>query len=101
MCKLLTTLFLLSFAVAAFAQSDRGIITGTVTDTSGAVVANAAIQAKQLETGAVFPTTTTGTGNYTLTELPVGLLRNHGHGPRLQEICAIRNHCRGRADAAY
>ncbi len=72
MRKLLTTLFLLSFAVAAFAQSDRGIITGTVTDTSGAVVANAAIQAKQLETGAVFPTTTTGTGNYTLTELPVG-----------------------------
>jgi len=72
MRSLLTTLFLLLVASAAFAQSDRGIITGTVTDTSGAVVANAAIEAKHLETGAVFPTTTTGTGSYTLSELPVG-----------------------------
>ena len=55
-----------------FAQSDRGIITGTVTDTTGAVIANAQIEAKQLETGSLFPTTSTGTGNYTLTQLPVG-----------------------------
>ena len=60
------------FALSAFAQSDRGIITGTVTDTSGAVVASAAIEAKQLETGSLFPTTSTGTGSYTLSELPVG-----------------------------
>jgi hypothetical protein len=59
-------------ASAMFAQSDRGTITGTVTDTSGAVVANAQIQAKQLETGSLFPTTSTDTGNYTLTQLPVG-----------------------------
>jgi len=63
---------LLLFASVAWAQSDRGIITGTVTDTTGAVVANVAIEAKQLETGAVFPTTTTSTGSYTLSELPVG-----------------------------
>jgi hypothetical protein len=62
----------LLFASALFAQSDRGTITGTVTDTSGAVVANAQIQARQLETGANFPTTSTETGNYTLTQLPVG-----------------------------
>jgi hypothetical protein len=68
----LATLCLLLFASAAFAQSDRGTITGTVTDTTGAVVANAAIEARQLETGAVFPTSTTSTGNYTLSELPVG-----------------------------
>ena len=30
------------------------------------------IEAKQLETGSVFPTTSTDTGNYTLTQLPVG-----------------------------
>jgi hypothetical protein len=60
------------FALSAFAQSDRGIITGTVTDTSGAVIAGAAIEAKQLETGSIFPTTSTGTGSYTLSELPVG-----------------------------
>ena len=67
-----SALCLLMFASAAFAQSDRGIITGTVTDSTGAVMANVAIQARQLETGAVFPTTTTSTGNYNLSELPVG-----------------------------
>src|SRR5580692_7572653 len=70
--SLLATLCLLLFASTVFAQSDRGIITGTVTDTTGAVVANVAIEARQLETGAVFPTATTSTGSYTLTELPVG-----------------------------
>jgi hypothetical protein len=70
--SLRTTLCLLLFALVAFAQSDRGIITGTVTDTTGAVIANVAIEARQLETGSVFPTTTTTTGSYTLTELPVG-----------------------------
>jgi Carboxypeptidase regulatory-like domain len=69
---LATSSCLLLFASAVFAQSDRGTITGTVSDTSGAVIANAQIQARQLETGAVFPTTSTGTGNYTLVQLPVG-----------------------------
>jgi hypothetical protein len=67
----ITSCFLLS-ALAMFAQSDRGIITGTVTDTTGAVISNAQVEAKQVETGSLFPTTTTGTGNYTLTQLPVG-----------------------------
>lgn len=67
---LLSALLLLASAV--FAQSDRGIITGTITDATGAVIANAQIQAKQLETGSLFPTTSTDTGNYTLTQLPVG-----------------------------
>jgi hypothetical protein len=67
---LLSALLLLASAV--FAQSDRGTITGTITDATGAVIANAQIQAKQLETGSLFPTTSTDTGNYTLTQLPVG-----------------------------
>jgi len=72
MRSIVAALCSLLLASAAFAQSDRGTITGTVTDTSGAVIANAQIQAKQLETGSVFPTTSTDTGNYTLTQLPVG-----------------------------
>src|SRR5580698_6215372 len=70
--SLLTTLCLLLFASVALAQSDRGIITGTVTDTTGSVVANVTIEARQVETGAVFPTTTTSTGSFTLSQLPVG-----------------------------
>jgi hypothetical protein len=59
-------------AVAAFAQSDRGTITGTITDQAGAVVAAAAVEAKNVDTGAVFPAASTGTGNYTIPQLPVG-----------------------------
>jgi hypothetical protein len=66
------SLCLLVCAGAAFAQSDRGTITGTITDTSAAVIANAAIEARQLESGATFQTTSTETGNYTLPQLPVG-----------------------------
>jgi Carboxypeptidase regulatory-like domain/TonB dependent receptor len=66
------TLCMLLLASLAFAQSDRGTITGTVTDPAGAAIANAQIQAKQLETGALFPTASTGTGDYTLVQLPVG-----------------------------
>ncbi len=58
--------------VSAFAQSDRGTITGTVSDPAGAVVSNAPINARQLETGATFQAGTSATGNYTLSQLPTG-----------------------------
>jgi hypothetical protein len=57
---------------ATFAQSDRGTITGTVSDPDGAVVAGAPVEAKQLETGAVYQTASSTTGNYTLSQLPTG-----------------------------
>ncbi len=60
------------FVSAAFAQTDRGIITGTITDPAGAVVPNAPIEAKNLGTGAVYPAASSGTGNYTIPQLPVG-----------------------------
>jgi hypothetical protein len=59
-------------AGALLAQSDRATITGTVTDPTGAVVANAPIQAKHIETGVVYPGATSTTGNYTIAQLPVG-----------------------------
>jgi len=59
-------------ALAAFAQTDRGTITGTITDPAGAVVPNAPIEAKNLATGAVYPSASSGTGNYTIAQLPVG-----------------------------
>jgi hypothetical protein len=68
--KGLTLLFSLTSVV--FAQGERGTITGTVSDPGGAVVAAAAIQARHLETGTTYDTTSTATGNYTLSQLPVG-----------------------------
>jgi hypothetical protein len=57
---------------AAFAQSDRGTITGTVSDPAGARIAGATVQAKNTETGAEYQAATTETGNYVLAQLPVG-----------------------------
>src|SRR5215470_555572 len=59
-------------AVAAFAQSDRGTITGTVADPAGAMVATAPVEIRNVETGAVYQAGTSATGNYTLAQLPAG-----------------------------
>ncbi len=56
----------------AFAQGDRGTITGTVSDPAGAVVAGAAIEAREVETGVVSQAVSTSTGNYTVSQLPAG-----------------------------
>ena len=62
---------LLSLAAgAAFAQT--AAIVGTVTDSSGAVVARTRITAKQAATGATRSTTAGQSGNYVLPLLPVG-----------------------------
>jgi hypothetical protein len=63
------------FAVAVFAQNDRGTVTGTVTDQAGAVIPNASVIATNSETGTEFRTSTTGTGNYTIPSLVVGTYR--------------------------
>ncbi|HEY7339219.1 MAG TPA: TonB-dependent receptor [Bryobacteraceae bacterium] len=59
-------------ALTALGQSDRGTITGAISDSTGAVIANAAIQAKNVDTGAIYPVASSSTGNYTLAELPAG-----------------------------
>src|SRR6516225_1127859 len=62
----------LAFAGFAFAQGDRGTITGTVADSTSAVIPGASITATNTETTAKYETVSTETGNYTLTQLPVG-----------------------------
>src|SRR5580698_651950 len=59
-------------ALAAFAQGDRGTITGTVTDPTGAIVPNANIQITNSDTAASYKVGTSSTGNYTLANLPAG-----------------------------
>jgi hypothetical protein len=70
--KPIRMLGLLLLAATASAQSDRGTITGTVSDQAQAVIPNAKILATNTETQAQFETATTGTGNYTLPQLPAG-----------------------------
>src|SRR4051794_30956520 len=66
-------LLALALAFSLTAQSDRGTITGSVTDPAGAIIPTASITATNVETGAKFETTTTSTGNYTLVQLPAGV----------------------------
>ena len=60
------------FALGVFGQTDRGTITGVISDPTGAVVANASVEGKNTETGVVFQAASTATGNYTLGNLPSG-----------------------------
>src|SRR5512144_2626354 len=57
-------------SAAAFAQTATGTITGTISDPAGAVVPNAPLELKNSETGAVYQTATSSTGNYTFQQLP-------------------------------
>jgi hypothetical protein len=72
MCVLWIAASLFVSAVAAFAQEERGAITGNVTDQGGAVVSGAPIQAKNAGTGVIYKTTSSTTGNYKLEQLPAG-----------------------------
>jgi hypothetical protein len=56
-------LWLFSATLRVFGQAATGTITGTVTDTTGAVVVGAAVEARNTETGVVYPVATTTTGN--------------------------------------
>ena len=67
-----STVWVFLAAVAAFAQNDRGTVTGTITDPANASVPGAKLVLRNTETGAVAETQTTPTGNYTLSSLPVG-----------------------------
>jgi hypothetical protein len=68
---------LFSFAVclaasALYGQTDRGTITGTISDPAGAVIPNATIEARNSEGGELFKAGSTGTGNFTISQLPAG-----------------------------
>ncbi len=70
----LRTLFLLTLTyLAAFAQSDRGTITGSVSDPGGALIPNASVLIANQATGIKAETATTGTGSFTVPYLSAGV----------------------------
>lgn len=56
-------------AITCLAQTDRGIIRGTVIDSTGAVIAGANVRARNIATNTEFATVSTGTGDYTIPNL--------------------------------
>ncbi|MGH9632436.1 MAG: TonB-dependent receptor domain-containing protein [Bryobacteraceae bacterium] len=71
---------------ALFGQTDRGVISGTITDAAGAVVPAAKVTAIQVGTNAEFTTTSTGTGNYTIPSVSTGTYRVRVEAPGFKAV---------------
>ena len=74
-CSIRAIPALLVCAAGLMAQTDRGVITGTVKDASGAVVPGAQVIAVQISTNTRFTSKTTTSGDFTVPSLPVGTYR--------------------------
>src|SRR5262245_8954022 len=70
---LIVSLILIAGITPLWAQSERGTITGTVTDPSGAVIAGAAVTATSTSTGVSTKAVTTSSGNFTIPNLRGGV----------------------------
>jgi outer membrane receptor protein involved in Fe transport len=66
---------LLLCASSGKAQTFRGTILGTVTDSSGAAVGGASITARNMDTGLERTTQTSSDGSYSIPELPLGVYK--------------------------
>ena len=97
----LFSLLLLGAASTAFAQFDRGTITGTVKDSQGGIVPGATVTVTSTQTQQSNTTVTDGTGYYTFPNLTAGRYELVGRAERLQEShplkCAARRRRRARA----
>jgi hypothetical protein len=65
-------LVILVLPLSIFAQSNKGAVTGTISDSAGAFIPGVPVVLTNMETGAKSDTVSTGTGNYSLLQLPVG-----------------------------
>lgn len=63
---------LLLSASLSFGQTGLATVTGTITDATGAVLADAPVEIKNLANGQVFTAASSSSGNYTLSQLPIG-----------------------------
>jgi len=70
-----TGMLLVLIAIAAFGQSPAGTILGTVTDSSGAVVADVPVRATNMETGLVASARSNEAGRYQIPFLPPGFYK--------------------------
>src|SRR4051812_1249246 len=70
-----TTLVFFAFSLFAFAQSERGSITGSVTDPTGAHIANATVVVTNTATNTGQQVSTTNSGEYSVPNLSPGQYR--------------------------
>jgi hypothetical protein len=87
------TQFLILRAATAFvptmsAQTSKALISGIITDGSGAAVAGAKVTITDTQRSQDFRTETNGAGVYRIIELTPGLYRFHCRGNWLPHLCA-------------
>jgi hypothetical protein len=63
---------LLLAAGALFAQGNKGTITGTITDSAGALMPGVRVEARNTETDFPYQVASSSTGTYTIAQLPAG-----------------------------
>ena len=73
-------------AVSSFAQSTTGDILGSIQDSTGAFIADAKIEARNLETNAIKETTSSADGRFRISLLPAGRLRSDCGKAGLRQI---------------
>lgn len=70
--KALAVALILSLSASMQAQSTNATLSGIVHDPTGAVIPNATVVATEISTGRQHRVTSSDTGNYSLTDLPIG-----------------------------
>lgn len=99
-----TVAFFCLLSSALFAQSERGTITGTVRDASGAIVPAAKVTITNTNTGVAVSIPSSDTGDFTVPQLPVGIysVRVEKDGFRPASLTGIELNASStvRADAA-
>ncbi|MBN2244151.1 MAG: carboxypeptidase regulatory-like domain-containing protein, partial [Acidobacteria bacterium] len=72
---LIVSISFLLAASACFGQDGSGAITGTITDSAGALMPGVRIEARNAGTGIPYQVASSTTGSYTITQLPAGKYR--------------------------
>src|SRR5689334_17296517 len=85
-------LLLLTLTCALLAQVDRGNIQGTVTDATGAVIADSTVRIVSTATNVTQSTVTGPNGTYAFFNLPIGVytLSVEGKGFRRADVTGVR-----------
>jgi hypothetical protein len=77
---------LLALSSLVFAQVQNGQFSGTVLDPTGAAVAGAKVTIVNMGTNLTVSTTTSSSGNYTVTQLPVGTYKLTAEAPGFKTL---------------
>ena len=80
-----STCFLLLFSCPGWAQ-DTGTIVGTVTDSSGAVVARAKVRVSNPDKGVVRELESNAAGEYSAAKIPIGNYRVEAESPGFKKL---------------